>query len=440
MINANRTTELFALCESILISSCSKKYSISRTSVDYDSEAIDFNGPGSKSRKSFHSSASHLSNKIYTNSNLLLELTSLISCQNRSLLGNESHRTNTLILKIKSNINYLNIQIKDIQTSVTNKNRKLGINSQAGQEATNVVRQIQTDFSILTKGFKDILKDRSDLMKSMYGKKCYALGQSGDNDAGIFSILGNKPRVYKDICRENISTSRVKMNKEEELTCNLRSNAVEMKSETALLNESSKLDLDLTSGLMERVNIMEGDKPDITPVEITNRLPRPCGVYANTKSMKSTEFCQNFKDSTLYSSSTSPYNCNSISLSNETSLLPVCTPFDIERMEEQSGQSQLMNLIPDQNYQRERADTMAQMESNIVELGTIFNNLAVMVTEHREMVQRVEENIDNVNENINLSSKTLTKMFLSSSSNRTLFLKLFSILLTFFIFFTLFFA
>jgi len=277
MINANRTTELFALCESILISSCSKKYEISPNTSEYNSEDNNFNCPGLKSR-SFHSKASHLSNKIYTNSKLLLELTLLIRSQNRSLLGNESHRTNKLIIKIKSNIKYLNTQIEDLQTSLTNKNRKMGRNSQAGHEATNVVRQMQTDFSILTKGFKDILKDRSDLIKSMYGKKCYALGQSDNNDAGIFSIFGNKPRVYKEIFQKNISTLKLNKNKAEDLTDNMRSNAVETKPETALLNTSSRLELDLTSGLIERVNIMEGDKRDITPVEITTQLPRPCEI------------------------------------------------------------------------------------------------------------------------------------------------------------------
>ena len=45
-----------------------------------------------------------------------------------------------------------------------------------------------------------------------------------------------------------------------------------------------------------------------------------------------------------------------------TSSLPVYTPMDIQQMEEQSGQAQMMQLIPDQNYLQERADAMEAVE------------------------------------------------------------------------------
>lgn len=116
------------------------------------------------------------------------------------------------------------------------------------------------------------------------------------------------------------------------------------------------------------------------------------------------------------------------------------TPFDIERMEQESGQDQMMQLIPDQDYLRERADAMEQVESNIVELGTIFNKLAGLVSEHREMVLRVEDNVEEANTNINLSLNTLTDTLTNLQTNRALFLKVFSILVTFIIMFIVFFA
>jgi len=97
------------------------------------------------------------------------------------------------------------------------------------------------------------------------------------------------------------------------------------------------------------------------------------------------------------------------------------TPYDIQRMEQESGQDQMMQLIPDQDYLRERADAMEQVESNIVELGTIFNKLAVMVNEHKEMVTRVEDNVDDVNATINFSLNTLTDTLTNLQTNRALF-------------------
>jgi syntaxin 5 len=116
------------------------------------------------------------------------------------------------------------------------------------------------------------------------------------------------------------------------------------------------------------------------------------------------------------------------------------TPWDMQRMEQETGQDQLMQLIPDQDYLRQRADAMEQVESNIVELGTIFNRLAVMVSEHRDMVQRVEDNVDEANSMINLSLNTLTDTLTNLQTNRALFFKVFSILVVFIISFIIFFA
>ena len=116
------------------------------------------------------------------------------------------------------------------------------------------------------------------------------------------------------------------------------------------------------------------------------------------------------------------------------------TPYDIQRMEQESGQDQMMQLIPDQDYLRERADAMEQVESNIVELGTIFNKLAVMVNEHKEMVQRVEDNVDDANATINLSLNTLTDTLTNLQTNRALAMKVFGILVAFIIAFIVFVA
>ena len=117
------------------------------------------------------------------------------------------------------------------------------------------------------------------------------------------------------------------------------------------------------------------------------------------------------------------------------------TPWDLQRMDAESNeQGQMMQLIPDQDYLQERANAMEQVESNIVELGTIFNKLAVMVNEHKEMVQRVEDNVDDANTSINLSLATLTDTLTNLQTNRALFFKLFSILVVFIISFIIFFA
>jgi len=116
------------------------------------------------------------------------------------------------------------------------------------------------------------------------------------------------------------------------------------------------------------------------------------------------------------------------------------TPMDMVRMEQESSNQQSFQLIPDQTYLRERADAMSTVESNIVELGMIFNKLAVMVSEHREMVQRVDDNVEDANTHINLSMNVLTDTLTNLQTNKALFMKVFGTLVAFIILFIVFFA
>jgi syntaxin 5 len=135
----------------------------------------------------------------------------------------------------------------------------------------------------------------------------------------------------------------------------------------------------------------------------------------------------------LYSGSTSSYHA----AARSDRMMPL-TPLDIQRMEQETGlQTQ---LIPDQSYLRDRADAMSTVEANIVELGTIFNKLAVMVSEHREMVQRVEDNVEDANMNLTMSMNVLTDTLTSLKTNRALMAKIFGVLVLFIIAFIIFFA
>ncbi len=106
----------------------------------------------------------------------------------------------------------------------------------------------------------------------------------------------------------------------------------------------------------------------------------------------------------------------------------------------ESGQQSQYQLIPDQDYLRQRADAMTQVESNIVELGTIFQKLAVMVNEHRDMVMRVEDNVEEANTNLNLSMAALTDTLQNLQTNRMLMAKVLGIVVLFIIMFIIFFA
>lgn len=107
----------------------------------------------------------------------------------------------------------------------------------------------------------------------------------------------------------------------------------------------------------------------------------------------------------------------------------------------QQQQSQQMMLHDESdNYVQQRAETMQNIESTIVELGGIFQQLAHMVKEQEEMVERIDTNVQDAELNIEAAHGQILKYFQSVSKNRWLMIKIFGVLIMFFIFFVIFLA
>lgn len=106
----------------------------------------------------------------------------------------------------------------------------------------------------------------------------------------------------------------------------------------------------------------------------------------------------------------------------------------------QQQQQQLVLYDESDSYVQERAETMQNIESTIVELGGIFQQLAHMVKEQEEMVERIDTNLQDVEMNVEAAHGEILKYFQSVTKNRWLMIKIFGILILFFIFFVIFLA
>lgn len=104
------------------------------------------------------------------------------------------------------------------------------------------------------------------------------------------------------------------------------------------------------------------------------------------------------------------------------------------------AQSQAFIQDDTESYYASRADTMHTIESTIVELGGIFSQLAHMVKEQEEMVQRIDSNVEDTALNVDMGHAEILKYFQSVTSNRWLMVKIFGVLIFFFIFFVIFMA
>ncbi|KAM9470082.1 syntaxin-5a isoform 2-T2 [Clarias gariepinus] len=109
-------------------------------------------------------------------------------------------------------------------------------------------------------------------------------------------------------------------------------------------------------------------------------------------------------------------------------------------MDSSANPLQLQLIDEQDSYIQSRADTMQNIESTIVELGSIFQQLAHMVKEQEETVQRIDSNVEDTQLNVEMAHTEILKYFQSVSSNRWLMIKIFLVLVVFFIIFVVFLA
>ena len=330
--------------------------------------------------RSFHQQASEISKDIHGTSTLLKELTFAIRHKSIFTEDEESQRIQQLVIHIKQAIENLNVRLETAQHTIQQQKRQYGSNSQIQQEATNVVWGLQSDFAETAANFKKVLQQRTETL------------QEADR---------MQRQMYSDEAMEEIPDMSRQLEPPPVFDANFPS-------------------LDLTSSLMQSSST-------------SSSLPRPHGIAVDPTTASISNSLHHNPYAASYSG---PYSQYSSGNSSSTLL----TPLDIQRMEQEMGDQQMLQLIPDATYVQSRAEAMSTVEQQMVELGSVFSKLAGLVHEHREMVQRVEDNVDDAHSNIFQSMNALTDTLTHLRSNKALVMRLFSVLVLFIIFFVVFFA
>ncbi|XXH02178.1 Integral membrane protein SED5 [Hypoxylon texense] len=88
---------------------------------------------------------------------------------------------------------------------------------------------------------------------------------------------------------------------------------------------------------------------------------------------------------------------------------------------------------PQNTYIQQRGEAIEAIEKTIGELGSIFGQLAQMVSEQSEMIQRIDANTEDVVDNVQGAQRELLKYWSRVSSNRWLIAKMFGVLMIFFL-------
>lgn len=116
---------------------------------------------------------------------------------------------------------------------------------------------------------------------------------------------------------------------------------------------------------------------------------------------------------------------------------PLVSPYDnSDYLTLPDQQQQQMLLMEEQNsgqqYLQLRNRAVESIESTINEVGNLFQQLATMVSEQGEQIQRIDANVEDISLNINGAQRELLKYYAHITSNRWLFLKIFGVLIVFF--------
>ena len=88
---------------------------------------------------------------------------------------------------------------------------------------------------------------------------------------------------------------------------------------------------------------------------------------------------------------------------------------------------------PQNQYIQDRGRAIETIESTINELGSIFGQLASMVSEQGEMLQRIDANTEDVVDNVQGAQRELLKYWNRVQGNRWLVAKMFGVLMVFFL-------
>jgi syntaxin 5 len=101
---------------------------------------------------------------------------------------------------------------------------------------------------------------------------------------------------------------------------------------------------------------------------------------------------------------------------------------------------QVMMQQQQEDYTTSRASAVENIERTIVELGGIFQQLAALVAEQGDMIQRIDSNIDNSERHVAAGNDALLRVLKNVSSSRMLIVKLFLVLIVFAVIFIVFFV
>ncbi|KAF9094204.1 cis-Golgi t-SNARE syntaxin [Mortierella sp. AD031] len=344
--------------------------------------------------------ASTIGKEITETSNKLDKLTKRKLVKRKALFDDRPVEITELTYVIKQDLSRLNGQILALQQHVRANAAKANRSTrQMDEHSTNLVIILQSRLANTSMGFKDALEIRTESVQATKKRQDQLLqsSQAQTGGPGQGQGQGNSPK-----------------------------------------NQS--LSLPPTSILSPLRNTTRSPIGLVPTTPTPTQLPSPYSNHSNIpQNGRSSPFMQQQQQSSVslhqqqYSNGSSdvdPYSGSNIHRRKGVNGRSDDFHGQYEDDSESAGpasmlfQQQQQALHVDQ-YVQNRSTAIEAVESTLQELGGIFQQLAQMVAEQRDTVQRIEANTEDIELNINEAQNQLLRYYRNISSDRWLMIKIF---------------
>lgn len=155
--------------------------------------------------------------------------------------------------------------------------------------------------------------------------------------------------------------------------------------------------------------------------------------FTSSVSARSSQFDTSRSESPLYQTGAGKSKAALSSQNDLLTLEPSSSSTLLPMHNAPQSQQQMMLMEEGGQYMQERGQAIETIERTINELGSIFGQLAGMVAEQGEMLQRIDANTEDVVDNVQGAQRELLKYWNRVQGNRWLVAKMFGVLMIFFL-------
>jgi len=389
--------------------------------------------------------------------------------QQNTLLDDKLPEITQMIQIIKVDISKMSTEINAFQSAFKDKKIPYIVNRHSLENANNIISSLQTKLLNTSNDFKDTLELRTQIMREQKARKDQYSSSGAALTNSNPSSVASSPHLFGSRIMSKIGTPLSRSHSSspivQDVSSNINNNLLNSPISSVRSNTpSTQPDVNPAASSIPMntftpppqvvQSIAAGSNPSManpntfSSTNNNNLLnPFPISQPSNYYERKPNQGIA-YSNSINYGAGNGPERRN-VSGTNKGSddlLVISVNNDDDDNGKGKSGsnypyvQQQQQQLYEpySQSYLDSRSSAIDSIEATIAELGQIYQNFTHILAGQRETVQRIDDNIMDVEMNVTGAQDYLMKYYKSISSNRWLIIKILLVVLVFFFIFVVF--